>query len=293
MSVYAIGDIQGCYDALMRLLEKIDFDPVEDKLWFAGDLVNRGKQSLEVLRFVKGLGDRAVNVLGNHDLHLLAVAAGNGAHLEKDHTLDPILNAPDRDELIAWLRHCPLMHHSKKRRASVIHAGLPPQWSIAVARERAREVEAVLQSDGCDDFLHQMYGNKPDCWSDDLEGIDRLRFITNCFTRLRYCDPEGVLALREKGAPGSQKGRSLPWYQVPGRASRSERILFGHWSTLGYRDTDNVVSLDSGCIWKGKLTAVKVRIDGTLKPYQVACNWRRKKGIAIQAPAEPLPLPAR
>jgi len=277
MSVYAVGDVQGCYEPLMRLLERIEFDPVEDKLWFAGDLVNRGPQSLEVLRFIKGLGERAVSVLGNHDLHLLAVHANHPRHRSRDHTLDRILGAPDCDELIDWLRRRPLMHRSRKRFISMIHAGLPPQWHIETARERAREVEAVLCSDDYVEFLRQMYGNEPSRWAEGLVGVERLRFILNCFTRLRFCDPQGNLALREKGAPGSQRPPYIPWFEVPGRATRNDRIVFGHWSTLGYFETDNVIALDTGCIWGGGLTALKLRRDGTTKRYQIDCSRSERR----------------
>ena len=278
MAIYAIGDLQGCYDDLLRLLERLRFDPARDRLWFAGDLVNRGPQSLQALRFVKGLGKRAVTVLGNHDLHLLALAEGNPKHRDRDHTLDPILNAPDREELLDWLRRRPLLHHSRKRRFTLIHAGLPPQWDIPTAQARAREVERVLQGAGFHDFCQQMYGNEPDLWSEQLTGMARLRFITNCFTRLRYCDLGGRLALKEKGPPGSQPPGILPWYAIPGRASRNARILFGHWSTLGYLHTDNVWSLDSGCIWGGRLTAVSVRKRKPPRLFQVDCPGVRKPG---------------
>ncbi|KRT53764.1 symmetrical bis(5'-nucleosyl)-tetraphosphatase [endosymbiont of Ridgeia piscesae] len=256
MAVWAIGDIQGCYDELRRLLEQIRFDPAKDRLWFAGDLVNRGPQSLEVLRFVKSLGRSAVTVLGNHDLHLLALSQGNKRHY-KHGSLEPILLAKDREELLHWLRHQRVMYHNKKRGYSIIHAGLPPQWDIPTAMQRARELEAALQGPRFHEFCHAMYGNEPDRWSDDLRGLDRLRFIANCFTRLRFCTPDGQLALREKGAPGSADPSLLPWFKVPGRASRNDQIIFGHWSTLGYQHTDNTWCVDSGCLWGGTLTALR------------------------------------
>ena len=276
MAVYAIGDVQGCYDELQRLLDKIEFDPAQDKLWFAGDLVNRGPHSLETLRFVKGLGKRAITVLGNHDLHLLAISQGNIKHKSKDHTLDPILEAKDREELLHWLRHRPLMHHSEKRGISLIHAGLPPQWDIPTALKCARELEAVLASDDFHDYCHLMYGNEPTHWSEDLEGMDRLRFITNCFTRLRYCDNSGGLALKEKGPPGSQNSAYTPWFEVPGRASGKDKILFGHWSTLGYRHEGNVWALDTGCLWGGKLTALRLSKHMSPTPYQWDCHGYKK-----------------
>ncbi len=276
MSVYVVGDVQGCYRELRQLLEQVRFDPAKDKLWLAGDIVNRGPDSLQTLRFVKGLGRRAVMVLGNHDLHLLAISAGNLKHRGKDKSLEPILQAPDRDELLYWLRHRPLMHYSRKRGYAMIHAGLPPQWDIPTALARAREVEQVLQGPGHQDFFQQMYGNEPARWSDDLHGMARWRFITNCFTRMRFCDPSGRLELHEKGAPGSQPPPFLPWYQVPGRASRDDRILFGHWSTLGYHHSDNVWALDSGCLWGGRLTAVKLRRRKAPKLFQLPCQGARR-----------------
>jgi bis(5'-nucleosyl)-tetraphosphatase (symmetrical) len=278
MSIYAIGDVQGCYDQLQRLLELIDFDPAKDRLWFAGDLVNRGPNSLEVLRFVKGLGNRAVAVLGNHDLHLLAIAHGVEKHQDKNHSLDPILNAPDRDELIDWLQHRPLMFQHKKRDFNLVHAGLPPQWDISTALKLASEVEHVLQEDDAYHFFQHMYGNHPDRWDPFLQGMERLRFITNCFTRLRYCDAKGALMLKDKGAPGSQQPGSIPWFELPNRASQHDRILFGHWSTLGYHNSNNVWALDSGCLWGGQLTALRIRKRKKPKPAQIQCPGESKHG---------------
>ena len=275
MALYAIGDLQGCYDELRKLLDRIKYDPVDDRLWFVGDLVNRGPHSLELLRFIKGLGKQAVAVLGNHDLHLLALSVGQSKHKGKDHTLEPILEADDRDELLDWLRHRPLMHNSKKYGFSMIHAGLAPQWTIQTAGKLAGEVEEVLQGDDFHNFCYQMYGNEPIRWSDCLEGMERIRFITNCFTRLRYCDAQGNLALNEKGPPGTQQQRYIPWFQVPNRASRHDPILFGHWSTLGYHQSDNIWALDSGCLWGGKLTAVKLRKKKSPLPIQIGCPKRR------------------
>ena len=277
MAIYAIGDVQGCYDELMALLKQIDFNADNDRLWFAGDLVNRGPKSLEVLRFVKALGDRAVVVLGNHDLHLLALSQGNRSHY-KHGSLDAVMQATDRDELIDWLRHRPVMYHHEKRGYSLIHAGLPPQWDLKTARACARELETTLRGPKFHDFCQKMYGNEPDRWRDDLEGMARLRFITNAFTRLRFCTPDGRLAIREKGAPGSQKNGSMPWFQVPKRATRNDRILFGHWSTLGYLEAGNAWCLDSGCLWGGSLTALKLRKSGKPQPLQYACPGALKPG---------------
>lgn len=279
MAVYAIGDVQGCYADLQKLLATIAFNPGKDRLWFAGDLVNRGPDSLATLRFVKSLGKAAVTVLGNHDLHLLALSQGNLKHKENDPTLEPILQAKDRVELLNWLRQQPLMHVDRKLDYALIHAGLPPQWDIDTALERAHEVEAVLRSERYSHFVAQMYGNEPSYWSDQLRGIDRLRFITNCFTRLRYCTRSGELALKEKGPPGSQRYGCMPWYEVPGRASDSARILFGHWSTLGFRHVYNTWALDSGCLWGGKLTALKLEKNRQPKLIQVPCKGYRLKKI--------------
>ena len=257
MAVYAIGDVQGCYPALMKLLTQIGFDPDRDRLWFTGDLVNRGPQSLEVLRFVKGLGERAECVLGNHDLHLLAVAAG-AARLKKRDTLDDILQATDRNELLHWLRRRPLLHHDDGLGYTLIHAGLLPSWHLADARRLAHEAETVLRGDKVDEFFHHMYGDLPDHWNENLRGVDRLRVIINAFTRLRYCDLEGNMDLRPKGPTGSQPPDLMPWFQVPGRRSQEVKIIFGHWSALGLWDGDGVIGLDSGCLWGHSLSAVRL-----------------------------------
>ena len=271
MATYAIGDIQGCYYELRTLLDKLNFDPAKDKLWLAGDMVNRGTESLSVLRFVKSLGKRAVCVLGNHDLHLLAVSHGNLKHY-KDASLEDVLLAPDRDELVHWLRHQPLMHRDEKKRFSMIHAGLPPQWDIDTALNCAREVEEMLQGPDYRELIDKMYGNKPDRWSTELKGMDRLRFIINCFTRLRYCSDDGTLHLKEKATPGTQRSGLHPWFEVPGRASDQERIVCGHWSTLGFVNRHNVWSLDTGCLWGGSLTAVRIRKNRPLEPVQLHCT---------------------
>jgi bis(5'-nucleosyl)-tetraphosphatase (symmetrical) len=269
MAVYAIGDVQGCFDELLALLNKIEFDQAQDCLWFAGDLVNRGPKSLEVLRFVKGLGDRAITVLGNHDLHLLGVVQGRRKAHAKDR-MEAILSAPDRDELCDWLRQQPLMHRDDQLGYVMLHAGLPPQWSLNDASAHAAEVEQALRGDDSDEFINHIYGSEPAQWSDSLSGWDRLRFITNCFTRLRFCDERGRLELNEKGAPGSQPVGYQPWFDLREHQRDPQQILFGHWSRLGMRQPRNVHALDTGCVWGGTLSAL--RIDVEPQWTNVACS---------------------
>lgn len=276
MATYAIGDIQGCLDELLQLLEQIEFDAERDTLWFAGDLVNRGPKSLETLQFIRSLGERAITVLGNHDLHLLALAEGDKRYSSKFDTLLPILQSKKRKSLLNWLRHRPVLHHDPELGYTLVHAGLPPQWSIAEAQRYAAELECTLRSKNYRDFLNVMYGNRPNKWKASLKGMDRLRFITNCFTRLRFCTPKGKLDLKHKGEVGSQDETLLPWFEVPKRASRHDRILFGHWSTLQVRHTKNVYGLDTGCLWGGELSALQIDLkspvwhtlncSGSLKP---------------------------
>lgn len=275
MAVYAIGDIQGCYEELQSLLELIQFNPQHDQLWFAGDLVNRGPKSLETLRFIKGLGDRAASVLGNHDLHLIAAAHGYPINPD-DHTLDAILRAPDRDELIDWLRRQPLLHHDDTLGYTMIHAGLPPQWDLALAQQCAHEVESALRGDNVVDFIEHMYGNKPRHWSNKLSGWKRMRFTVNCLTRLRFCDDQGRLALKYKGPPGSQPPEYRPWFELPDRKSRDLNIVFGHWSTLGKRDDPGIFPLDTACLWGGELTAL--RLDTTPQWFGLPCSGRQTPG---------------
>ncbi len=275
MAVYAIGDIQGCFRELQHLLDYLHFDPTQDRLWFAGDLVNRGLHSLETLRFVRNLGDAALTVLGNHDLHLLA-AADNPARIKARDTLNPILDAPDREELLDWLRHQPLLHHDATLGFTLVHAGLPPQWDLAQAQACAREVETVLRSADHADYFAHMYGDGPERWSEELSGWERLRFITNCLTRLRYCDSDGRTALTFKGAPGSQPAGFMPWFSLPQRRSRDLNILFGHWSTLGLRDETGIYPLDTGCLWGGQLTAL--RLDTPPQWLRIPCAGIRTPG---------------
>jgi bis(5'-nucleosyl)-tetraphosphatase (symmetrical) len=276
MAVYAIGDIQGCYDELRELLATIHFDPECDRLWFVGDLVNRGPKSLETLRFVRDLGTAAITVLGNHDLHLLAAAYGIRPDTIDDETLEPVLAATDRDELIDWLRRRPLLHHDADLGYLMVHAGLPPQWDLSLARQCAGEVESVLRSDRLEAFLSHMYGNKPRQWSRELTGWDRLRFIVNCFTRMRFCDRKGKLELKSSGPPGSQPDGYYPWYEIPGRASEGMNIIFGHWSTLRTTDIPGIFPTDSGCLWGGQLTAL--RIDTRPERIDLPCRgWQKPK----------------
>ena len=269
MAVYAIGDLQGCLDPLKRLLDKVRFDPAADRLWFTGDLVNRGPASLATLRFVRDLGPQVVTVLGNHDLHLLAAAWAENRPLKKRDTLADILEAPDREELLEWLRRQPLFHQDPDLGFAMVHAGLPPQWDLEDARAAAAELEAVLRGDRFVDFLRQMYGNKPDRWDPALRGIERLRFSINAFTRLRYLKRDGSLDFDNQG-PLSKAGKALvPWFDFPGRRSAGARIVFGHWSTLGYHAEGGVFGIDTGCVWGGRLTALQ--LDGEV-PHHVECG---------------------
>ncbi|MGH8273811.1 MAG: symmetrical bis(5'-nucleosyl)-tetraphosphatase [Gammaproteobacteria bacterium] len=273
MAVFAIGDIQGCADALKRLLDRVRFDPAEDRLWFAGDLVNRGPQSLEVLRFVRGLGDRAVTVLGNHDLHLIAMAEGVRPPSE---TLKSVLNAEDGPDLVAWLRTRPLLHHDPKLGYVLVHAALAPTWTLAEAKRLALEVEAVLSGPEAKILLGGMYGNEPARWTETLTGIERLRTIINVFTRLRYVTAEGALDFEHTATPGTQPPELMPWFLAPDRRNADEHILFGHWSTLGPVDQPRIYPLDTGCVWGGKLTAM--RLDGEGGWYAIPCPQVRKPG---------------
>ena len=269
MATYAIGDIQGCYDPLRRLLDKIEFDPSSDQLWFAGDLINRGPKSLETLRFIISLGDGARSVLGNHECHFLASARGHKKAHRSD-TFSSILNASDADELINWVRSRPFLHQDKSLGYTMVHAGIPPQWSLKQAKKYAKELEKVFQGEQLDDFLAHMYGSMPDQWSDTLTGNDRLRFIINCFTRLRFCDAEGRLNLKEKGAPTHHSGNLIPWFEAPNRRTANKKIVFGHWSTLGLNKKNKAICLDTGCLWGGQLSAIK--LDGSEQVISLKCD---------------------
>jgi len=255
MSTYVIGDVQGCYEPLRRLLDRVAFDPLRDALWFVGDLVNRGPQSREVVRFVRSLGENAVTVLGNHDLALLVVAEG----IHQPHATDTfhdILTAPDRDELLHWLRHQRLIH--TEGNYVMVHAGLLPQWSVEQAAALAREVEDALRGEGYREFLARMYGNEPVRWREDLSGYDRLRIIVNAMTRMRLATADGSMEFRHKLGLASAPAGYLPWYDVPARSSRDACVIFGHWAALGLLTREDAVCLDSGCVWGRALSALRL-----------------------------------
>ncbi|HEY5994983.1 MAG TPA: symmetrical bis(5'-nucleosyl)-tetraphosphatase [Gallionellaceae bacterium] len=266
MATYAVGDIQGCGAEFRQLLEQMHFDPEQDKLWLVGDLVNRGPDSLQVLRYIKSLGDRAITVLGNHDLHLLAVAEG-AAELHHTDTLDEVLQAPDRDELLGWLRRQRLLHAEGEY--VLVHAGLLPQWSVKQAATLASEVESALRGADYATFLHRMYGNAPHTWDDELSGYKRLRVIVNAFTRMRICTPQGEMEFRFKGELENIPEGYLPWFEVSKRRSRDATVIFGHWSALGLKLEQNVIALDTGCLWGGPMSAIRLE---DRKLFQVACH---------------------
>jgi len=268
MATYAIGDVQGCFDEMKALLKKCGYRKKKDRLWFVGDLVNRGPKSLEVLRFVRDLGEGAVTVLGNHDLHLVTQHEGF-ERKRKDDTFDDVLEARDAKELVDWLRTRPMMH--TERAYAMVHAGLLPKWSIEKARALAKEVEAALRAADYREFLKNMYGSKPEEWSDSLAGWDRLRVIVNAMTRMRFCTRSGKMEFHAKGArppPGY-----LPWYET--RPAKEAPIVFGHWSQLGLRLDSQATCLDSGCVWGGSLSALRLE-DRAL--YQVGCGRYQAPG---------------
>jgi bis(5'-nucleosyl)-tetraphosphatase (symmetrical) len=252
MSTYVVGDIQGCLQPLKCLLKQVQFTPGKDTLWAVGDVINRGPKCLQTLRYLYKHRDSVQIVLGNHDLHLLAVAAGTRKPNRSD-TLDKILEAPDRRELLKWLLHQPLLHH--EHGFTMVHAGIPPQWSLPQAMGYAREVEEVLRSEHCVEFFQNMYGNEPLLWSEDLTGMTRLRVITNYLTRMRYCDKHGALDLESKGARPNSGKKVSAWFSHANRLTANDKILFGHWASLeGCTDTPNAIGLDTGCVWGGSLS---------------------------------------
>ncbi|MET0681104.1 MAG: symmetrical bis(5'-nucleosyl)-tetraphosphatase [Burkholderiales bacterium] len=266
MATYAIGDVQGCLEPLERLLGEIGFARARDRLWFVGDLVNRGPDSAAVVRFVRDLGERVVVVQGNHDLHLLALAAGH-AKRRVDDTFDDLLGAPDRDDLLDWLRFRPMLHVEDDH--VMVHAGLLPSWSVEKARDLAAEVDAELRAKRYRLFLAELYGSKPDAWDDRLRGMDRLRVIVNAMTRMRFCTADGVMDFRAKGEVEKAPPGFMPWFDVPARKTRGVPVICGHWSALGLRLTPDVLALDTGCVWGGALTAVRLE-DRRL--FQAACS---------------------
>ncbi len=270
MAQYAIGDLQGCYDPFRRLLDKISFDPAQDRLWLTGDLVNRGPQSRKTLRYVKSLGKSALTVLGNHDLHLLALANDIRFSDNRFDSLWKILGKEDCDELIDWLRFRPLAHYSKKLNTLMVHAGVPPKWSVKKTLARAAEVEAALQSDDYVSFLKEMYSNKPAQWSGKLDGNARLRYIVNALTRMRMLDQHGGLEFTFSGPPENAPDRLTPWFDVKTAKWHGTRIVFGHWSALGLIVESGLIAVDTGCVWGRQLTAV--RLNKEPKVTKVKCN---------------------
>lgn len=271
MTIWAIGDIQGCYDSFRRLLDQCRFDPANDQLWLVGDLVNRGPQSLETLRFVRQLGKSAITVLGNHDLYLLMVAAGAVPRRGKDDTLDPIFAAPDVIELLDWLKSQPLAHMAmlNGRKHLMVHAGLLPSWTADEAIALSNEVCAQLQGPDFARFLKTLWGDTPLGWKKKLSVADRGRVIVNAMTRMRFCSKRGQMDLRIKGKPENAPDGHLPWFEVPNRMTADDVLVVGHWSALGLKMTRNLVALDSGCLWGGHLTAVSLP---DRRVEQVACT---------------------
>jgi len=270
LATWAIGDLQGCYDPFRRLLDKLEFDPAVDRLWLTGDLVNRGPHSLKTLRYVRELGDAVITVLGNHDLHLLALGHGvrySSAHFD---SLWKVLSAPDCDELLDWLRHRPMAHYDESTNTLMVHAGLPPQWSVPKALKRAAEVEKALRGRKHEKLLDKMYGNRPDLWSSELEGRPRLRFIINALTRTRMIDADGRLDFTHSGPPESARKGLVPWFEAAEPKWAGTRIVFGHWSALGLIVRPDLICVDTGCVWGRDMTAV--RLDG--EPATVAINCR-------------------
>ena len=273
MAVYAIGDIQGCFSELEQLLRKIKFDDQHDCLWFVGDLVNRGPQSLETILFVQSLQESALCVLGNHDIHLLACYTG-AQKTKPTSTLKQILDSPKVDSIVDWLRQQPLMHHDTTISWTMVHAGLLPQWDLKLATQCANEVEKHLRADNYKDFIARVYGDQPSQWSSDLSGSDRYRVIINAFTRLRFCDKNGKMDFHFKGLLGDQPNHLHAWFDVP-RASEDLNIVFGHWSALGLKHQHNLLAIDTGCLWGGQLTAARIDCDRP-EIYSIECKAKHK-----------------
>lgn len=259
MAIYAVGDIQGCYDSLRKLLDKAKFDPSTDKLWSLGDLINRGPKDYEVLKFCMGLGDNFSCVLGNHDLHFLAIALGYHEHKSTD-TFQKVLKSSKLNEIVDWMRHQKLVHYDESRDMLFAHAGIPPQWSVKKTLKLANEVEQAIQDKTKSRlYFANMYGNQPNLWNNNLTGVKRLRIITNYLTRMRFCDSNGHLELRSKAGIASAPKGYKPWFQVANRKAENTTILFGHWAALmGNTDVKNVHALDTGCVWGGRMTLVNI-----------------------------------
>ncbi|MBX8590475.1 symmetrical bis(5'-nucleosyl)-tetraphosphatase [Pseudomonas cichorii] len=287
MAVYAVGDLQGCLEPLKCLLGDARFDPAKDQLWLVGDLVNRGPQSLETLRFLYSIRESVVCVLGNHDLHLLA-ASRNIERLKKSDTLREIIEAPDGNDLLDWVRRQKLMHYDEQRNIAMTHAGIPPQWSLKKALKYASEVEQALQDDNLyEPFLDGMYGNEPVKWDNDLQGVTRLRVITNYFTRMRFCTREGKLDLKSKEGIETALPGYEPWFKHPNRKTRDLKIIFGHWAALeGNCDEPGVYALDSGCVWGGAMTLMNV---DTLERHRCDCD--AVGNAATRLATSPIPQP--
>ena len=267
MATYAIGDIQGCYDPLCRLLEKVKFDQSIDRLWFAGDLVNRGPKSLETLRFVKNLGDTAVTVLGNHDIHLLALHYGVRKRKEKDNTLWPTLDADDADELIIWLQSRPIVHIEDN--TIMVHAGVHPRWSIKTLHTVKQELENAIGAIKNKSSLTELYGDTTGSWKNAEESHTRLRYALNVLTRMRYCESTAIPEYKCSETPGNQPDNLVPWFKIPNQHLKDYTILFGHWAALGFHHYKNVYALDSGCVWGNTLTAL--RLDDK-QVFQISCK---------------------
>jgi len=287
MTTYVIGDLQGCYDELMELLAAIQYTPETDHLWFVGDIINRGPKSLECLRFVKTLCEqgKADTVLGNHDFHLLAAYSGLEKYRSKSDTLSPILESDDVDELVEWLRIQPLMVTHPVYSAVMVHAGIPPQWTIPEAKQYAKELETKLSAPDWQDYvINHLFGSEPNHWENTLSGYERLRYIVNAFARMRYCSPEGKLEFKTKSAPKGSGGEYQPWFVFPNRRNKDHEIFFGHWSTLGAIDAYHVHATDTGCLWGGQMTAYAME---TKQRYCIDCKQnckpkvKKKKGNAF------------
>lgn len=281
MTCYAIGDLQGRYSSFMQLLDKIKFDPKDDQLWLAGDLVNRGENSLAILRTLKVLGSSVSCVLGNHDISLIAMHYG----LYKCHpSLKAILKAPDREELIHWLESQPMIQVDKKYKICMTHAGLPPKWKVSEAQAYSLEIEQQLQGNNTTEWLSHVYGDKPKKWKKSLEGYDRHRYILNAFTRMRFLNLKGALNFKQKKSPFSNQykkefeGKLIPWFEYPKRKSKNYRILFGHWASLGFYQANNVIGLDTGCVWGASLSAINMDIiSDKIQIISVACNREKHR----------------